>query len=161
MKEQIVLRGFMGIASREFLITGGDGYVRGILGIPFRSDDILRRFYDSFMGYAPMKVLRLMLAELQRRPVYVGGSGTFWQEDGLIMAIQDWPGRITGFFCLVPSGSRIVWLQANSQRGVCFLRLRPTERSEHFRSLTEARDKGTIYSSLDIDINLTCDPVLG
>jgi hypothetical protein len=160
MKEQLVLRGFMGMASREFLLTSGDGYVRGILGIPFRSDDPLRRFYDAFMGYAPMRIIQLMVEQLHLRPALEGGSRSFWTESGLVIAIQDWPGRITGFLCLAPSGPRTIWLYPGVKTGICFLRLRPTERIEHFGSLRESCERGTIYGSLDIDINLTCDPVL-
>jgi hypothetical protein len=156
MKTHLVLQGLMCRANKEFVNTGGNTALRGILGIPFRSSDPIRQFYDSFMGCGPMRVLQMTRAALQIR--CPGADKPFWAEQGLLLPIQSWPGRISGFFCITESGTRHLNLRKDD--GVLILRLRPTERHKHYTSLKDACREGQIYHSLDIDINITCAPVL-
>lgn len=156
MKSHLVLQGLMCRANQEFVNTGGDTALRGILGIPFRSSDPIRQFYDSFMGYAPMRVLQMAKNALGIR--HRGADKKFWSEHGLILPIQSWPGRISGFLCMTESGTRV--LTFREDEGHLILRIRPTERHKHYSSLREACREGQMLHSLNIDINITCDPVL-
>jgi hypothetical protein len=161
MSVALILQGFRLLARKEFLTTSADTASRGLLGIPFRPDDPLRLFYDEFIGYGPMRTLSILREKL---PFFksTGWSRQFWTQKGLIIAIEDWPGRIDGFLCLTPG--HVCTIRFNLPRckkpGLCYLRTRPTERRIHFDSLSEACQEGTMYASLGIDVNITCDPVL-
>lgn len=156
MMKDFVLQGFMSRANQQFIYTGSDTAALGVLGIPFRESDPLRNFYNEFVGHAPMRALYILRDMLGIR--IGGGSKKFWSKSGIILPIQDWPGRIAGFFCITGDDNRAIYLRKSS--GKLILRCRPTERSKHYATIQKACAEGSRYASLNIDINITCDPVL-
>lgn len=104
-----------------------------------------------------MKALMIIREKLGIR-MKGGGDKDFWTSRGIVLPIQSWPGRINGFFCITDNGSRAIHMREGG--GSVIIRCRPTERRKHYSSITEACREGSMYGSLNIDINLTCDPVL-
>jgi hypothetical protein len=157
MTKDLVFQGFMCRANQEFINTGSTTAAMNVLGIPFRHSDPIRKFYNGFTGQSPMRILQMLRSKLGIR-MGGGGDKEFWSTSGIVLPIQSWPGRINGFFCITDKGSRAINLRKGG--GSVIIRCRPTERRKHYSSITEACREGSMYGSLGIDINLTCDPVL-
>jgi len=156
MTKDFVLQGFMSRANQQFVATGSNTDALNVLGIPFRHSDPIRRFYEEFTGHAPMRAVRMLRQKLGIR--LGGGSKEFWGKSGIVLPVQNWPGRIVGFFCITGDDNRYVPVRKNE--GQVIIRCRPTERRLHFSTIAEACREGALYGSLNIDVNITCDPVL-
>jgi len=131
------------------------------LGIPNWPHDLVRTaFFNEFLGAGHVQSFRIRARELGLR---LGIPRCAYDQPALILVVEDFPGRIRGFFIITEEGGQYYpeqHLIHHPGKDLILLRVRPIERWKQYASLQDAFTDGRMYAELGMDINMGCCPCL-
>jgi len=136
-------------------------YLFARAGSPALPSSLLRyQLFDNLLGYTHMGLVKNAIKDhgLKHRSVPIPA----WNQHALILPIEDWPGRIRGFYCILKTIDFPIMFNGYKPRRkpVVYLSKAPNNRFHHFPTIEEGLELAKQTAMLKIRMNITTDPIL-